>query len=83
MNKNPVCIFDSGIGGLTVLKRIVEEFPDENLIYLGDSARLPYGTKSPKILKKFAIQDTKFLIRFNPKLIIIACHTASSVASDF
>lgn len=83
MNRNPIGIFDSGIGGLSVVNKVLEEFPGEEIIYLGDAARLPYGTKSSTTVKKFAIQDTEFLLKFNPKLIIIACHTVSSIASDF
>jgi len=83
MNKNPIGIFDSGVGGLTVVKKIVEFLPYEKIVYFGDTARVPYGIKSPKIVKKFALEDTRFLLRFNPKLVIIACHTVSSLAADF
>lgn len=83
MNKNPIGIFDSGVGGLTVVKKISEFLPYEKIVYFGDTARVPYGIKSPKIVKKFAYEDTNFLLGFNPKLVIIACHTVSSLAADF
>lgn len=76
----PIGVFDSGIGGLTVVKALKEILPYEDIVYLGDTARLPYGTKSKEIITKFAFQDARFLLSRNVKLIIIACHTASSVA---
>ena len=76
----PIGIFDSGIGGLTVVKRIISMFPNENIVYFGDTARVPYGTKSNSTVIEYAIQDTRFLINKNVKLIIVACNTASSVA---
>ena len=77
-----VAVFDSGLGGLTVVRRLVAELPHENIVYLGDSARVPYGTKSPDTVRTFAEQDAAFLMRFNPKLIIVACNTASALALD-
>lgn len=75
-------IFDSGVGGLTVLKAIRERLPDERLIYLGDTARLPYGTKSPASIARYAEQATRLLSDRQIKLLVIACNTASAVALD-
>lgn len=83
MSNRPIGIFDSGIGGLTVLKKIRQYLPHEPLIYLGDTARVPYGIKSSQVVQEFSSQDTRFLLQFQPKLIVIACHTASALASDF
>lgn len=78
----PIGIFDSGVGGLTVLKAIREELPQENLLYLGDTARLPYGTKSPKSIERYAVQATARLQEQGIKLLVVACNTASAVALD-
>ncbi|MCM8809951.1 MAG: glutamate racemase, partial [Candidatus Omnitrophica bacterium] len=67
MNKNPIGIFDSGVGGLSVVKEIVKVLPNENIVYFGDTARVPYGTKSERIIKKFSLENVKFLLKFNPK----------------
>jgi glutamate racemase len=77
---SPIGIFDSGIGGLTVAKRIISMLPNENIIYFGDTARVPYGTKSNDTVIEYSLQDAQFLINRNVKLIIVACNTASSVA---
>ena len=79
INNSPIGIFDSGVGGLTVVKEIVRLLPRENIIYFGDTARVPYGTKSEKTILKFIVQDSEFLIRKNVKMIIVACNTASAV----
>jgi glutamate racemase len=76
----PIGIFDSGIGGLTVVRQIHRVLPNENLIYLGDTARVPYGTKSPTTVVRFACEDTQFLIQQNVKAIVVACNTASAWA---
>ncbi|GAB4222790.1 MAG: glutamate racemase [Francisella sp.] len=81
-NSRPIGVFDSGIGGLTVVKNIMELLPNENIIYFGDIARIPYGTKSKSTIKKFASQTVKFLIDKNVKAIIIACNTISAIAKD-
>ena len=78
----PIGIFDSGIGGLTVVKRIISMLPNENIVYFGDTARVPYGSKSNSTVVEYATQDAQFLINKNVKLIIVACNTASSVALD-
>lgn len=75
-------IFDSGIGGLTVVKEIIRLLPNESLIYFGDTARVPYGTKSDSTIKEYSVQNTKFLLTHNVKLIVVACNSASSVALD-
>jgi glutamate racemase len=76
----PIGVFDSGVGGLTVLKALREALPDEDLIYLGDTARLPYGTKSPASISRYACQATAQLQRNGIKLLVVACNTASAVA---
>jgi len=81
--ENVIAIFDSGVGGLTVLRAISELLPDERLVYLGDSARIPYGTKSYDTVKRFALESAKFLMRFKPRITVIACNTASAVAVDY
>lgn len=80
--ENPIGIFDSGIGGLTVAHAIKELLPQEQLIYFGDTAHLPYGDKASYSIKHYATELSKFLLEQNCKVIIIACHTASSVANE-
>ena len=75
-------LFDSGIGGLTVAQEIMKKLPMESIVYFGDTGRVPYGTKSHDIIKKYALQDEKFLLKNNVKLIVAACGTVSSVAYD-
>jgi len=75
-------IFDSGVGGLTVAKEIFQLLPYEDVVYLGDTARVPYGTKSPETVRKFALQCLSFLSKFKLKLIVVACNTVSSTAID-
>ncbi|MDH5298483.1 MAG: glutamate racemase [Desulfobulbaceae bacterium] len=75
-------IFDSGVGGMTVAKAVEQTLPDYRLIYFGDLARTPYGSKSPETITDYARQDTEFLLSRGAKLIIIACNTAASIASD-
>ncbi len=81
-NSNPVGIFDSGVGGLTVAKKIFELLPYENVVYFGDTARYPYGPRSQKIIRKFSSQDTNFLLSRRVKFIVIACNTASALALE-
>ncbi|MEX1265616.1 MAG: glutamate racemase [Woeseia sp.] len=78
----PIGIFDSGVGGLTVLKSIRDRLPGEHLLYLGDTARLPYGTKSPASVLRYASQAAAHLARRDIKLLVVACNTASAVAID-
>ncbi len=75
-------IFDSGLGGLTVAKEIMKILPDEKIIYFGDTGRVPYGTRSRETIRKYALQDENFLLSKDVKLIVAACGTVSSVASD-
>ncbi len=78
----PIGVFDSGVGGLTVLDAIHRELPAENLVYLGDTARLPYGTKSPASIERYAIQAAEKLAEQGIKILVVACNTASAVALD-
>jgi len=75
-------VFDSGIGGLTVLKALASHFPEESFLYLGDTARLPYGTKSPETIRKYSEQVMNYLITREVKALVIACNTASSQVSE-
>lgn len=74
----PIGIFDSGLGGLTVVREIHRLMPHEDLIYLGDTARVPYGTKSPATVSRFACEDTQFLVQQNVKAVVIACNSATA-----
>ncbi|MDH3351307.1 MAG: glutamate racemase, partial [Gammaproteobacteria bacterium] len=78
----PIGVFDSGVGGLTVLKAIRSLLPYEHLVYLGDTARLPYGTKSPASISRYACQATAQLQKNDIKLLVVACNTASAVALE-
>jgi len=78
----PIGVFDSGIGGLTVVHELLKQLPHENIVYFGDTARVPYGSKSPDVVKKYGLQDILFLLGQNVKVVIAACHTVSSVALD-
>jgi len=80
MNNNPIGVFDSGIGGLTVLKKITEILPNERYIYYADTDNVPYGTKPKEEVKKYINQAVEFLISKNVKAIVIACNTATSIA---
>lgn len=79
----PIGIFDSGLGGLTVVKEIIKVLPHENIIYLGDTARVPYGTRSRETVKRFSLEDANFLLKKNVKCVIIACNTSSAFAGDY
>lgn len=81
-SRQAIGIFDSGIGGLTVLKEIRQRLPCETITYLGDTARVPYGTRSAQTVLKYARANTEFLIRQDIKLLVIACNTASAVATE-
>jgi glutamate racemase len=82
MNEKPIGIFDSGIGGLTVLKEIIHELPHENTIYLGDTARVPYGIRSPETVIRYTNENTQFLFSKDIKLLVVACNTASSISLE-
>lgn len=77
-NNLPIGVFDSGLGGLTALEELHRLMPNEDIVYFGDSARIPYGTKSPSVIKKFALQDARFLVSKGVKAILVACGTVSS-----
>lgn len=79
MNK-PIGIFDSGIGGLTVVKEVIKLLPREDIVYFGDTARVPYGIKSKETIIKFSLEDTLFLLRQDVKMIVVACNSSSSLA---
>jgi glutamate racemase len=79
LREKPIGIFDSGVGGLTVLKEIINKLPGENTIYLGDTARVPYGIRSPETVLKYSFENTRFLMSRNIKLLVVACNTSSSV----
>jgi len=76
----PIGVFDSGIGGLTVVRQLRRVMPREDFVYLGDTARVPYGTKSPETVIRFACEDTQFLMQENVKAVVVACNTASAWA---
>jgi glutamate racemase len=76
----PIGVFDSGIGGLTVLKELIALLPGEDFIYLGDTARLPYGTKSNEVIVRYSRENTEFLLAKGIKLLVVACNTSSAVA---
>jgi glutamate racemase len=78
----PIGVFDSGVGGLTVLRALRKQLPNESLIYLGDTARVPYGTKSVESITRYATQATDHLVTRGIKLLVIACNTASAVSLD-
>lgn len=80
MDNRSIGVFDSGLGGLTAVKQIMKELPDENVIYFGDTGRVPYGTRSHETILKYTKSDIRFLKSFDVKMIVIACGTASSVA---
>ena len=82
MNNKAIGVFDSGVGGLTVLAEIRKTLPNENIVYLGDTKNFPYGSRSKEEIIDFAIQNVKLLIKKQVKVIIIACGTATSQALD-
>ena len=81
-DNRPIGVFDSGLGGLTVAREIIKLMPNEDIVYFGDTGRVPYGTRSRETIVKYAKQDESFLLSKNVKMIIAACGTVSSVASD-
>ena len=82
MDNRPIGIFDSGVGGLTVAKEIIKTLPNENIVYFGDTARVPYGAKSKDVVTKYSKQIVRFLLTKNVKAIIVACNTVSSNSLD-
>lgn len=79
-NEKPIGVFDSGLGGLTVVKSILELMPQENIIYFGDTAHVPYGTRSKEQITEYVMNDVRFLNGFDIKAVVIACNTADAVA---
>ena len=82
MNNNAIGVFDSGLGGLSAVKEMLKAMPNENIIYFGDTGRVPYGNRSNDTIRRYAIQDANFLLTHNVKMVIAACGTVSSVAPD-
>src|ERR1700742_104199 len=86
MNRNlrlePIGVFDSGVGGLTVVRAVMARLPAERLVYLGDTARVPYGTRSQHTVLRYSRNAARFLLRQSVKLVLIACNTASAAALD-
>ena len=82
MKNNPIGIFDSGLGGLTAVREIQKIMPQEDIVYFGDTGRVPYGSKSREAINKYARQDARFLKKMGVKIIVAACGTVSSVAPD-
>jgi glutamate racemase len=81
LNPNfPIGIFDSGVGGLTVYRALHEHLPNERFVYLGDTARVPYGTKSLATVERYAVENAQFLAAHGIKLLVVACNTASALA---
>ncbi len=78
----PIGIFDSGIGGLTVLKQILLQLPDESTLYLGDTARVPYGIRSPETVTRYSFENARFLFSKGIKILVVACNTVSSVSLE-
>ncbi|HZH02859.1 MAG TPA: glutamate racemase, partial [Myxococcaceae bacterium] len=76
----PIGVFDSGVGGLTVLRALCDLMPEESTLYLGDTARIPYGTRSPDVVVRYSVQNARFLEGRGIKLLVVACNTASAVA---
>lgn len=79
-DERAIGVFDSGVGGLTVLKALVEKLPRERTVYLGDTARVPYGTKSADVVTRYSLTNARFLLQSDIKLLLVACNTASAVA---
>lgn len=82
MNNKPIGVFDSGLGGLTAVKELLKVLPHENIVYFGDTGRVPYGDKSHKTILKYALQDIEFLKSLDVKMILAACGTVSSIIEE-
>lgn len=83
MDRRPIGIFDSGLGGLTVAREIMTLLPEETIVFLGDTANLPYGDKSEEIIRKYSAANAQYLLDFDIKVLVVACNTASAVALDY
>ena len=82
MSEKCIGVFDSGIGGLTVVKSIIDLMPGENIVYFGDTAHVPYGTRSEKQITEYVNEDVRFLMNFDVKAIVVACNTADAIARE-
>lgn len=82
-DQRPIGVFDSGVGGLTVVGEMQKILPKETIVYFGDTARVPYGTKSKETVTKFSVENVEFLMEHDVKLIVVACNTVSSLSLDF
>ena len=80
MSQKPIGVFDSGIGGLTVLKELLARLPNENFVYFGDTARVPYGNKSSDTVRRFSSENVKLLLERGVKMVVVACNTATADA---
>jgi glutamate racemase len=80
MSDSPIGVFDSGLGGLTVVRALQRHMPGEEIVYFGDTARVPYGNKSQRTILQFSEENCRFLMQFDPKMIVVACNTASALA---
>ncbi|MFA6378929.1 MAG: glutamate racemase, partial [Candidatus Omnitrophota bacterium] len=84
MTKNhcPIGVFDSGLGGLTAVKELMRQLPSEDIVYFGDTARVPYGTKSKEAIIHFSHENAEFLLKHKVKMIVVACNSSSSFALE-
>ena len=82
MDPRPIGVFDSGVGGLTVVRELLHQLPHESLVYFGDTARVPYGNKSPDTVRRYAREILGFLVERDVKMVVVACNTVSAVALD-
>lgn len=82
MNSSPLGVFDSGLGGLSVVRALWDVLPEESVVYFGDTGRFPYGTRSPDVIREFSRQAASFLLSQNCKAVVVACNTASAHALD-
>ncbi len=82
MSRRSIGVFDSGVGGLTVVSALMHRLPGESILYLGDTARLPYGSKSPRTVERYTRRNIKFLLRRGVKAVVVACNTASALGLD-
>jgi len=82
VNNKPIGVFDSGIGGLTVLKEVFRKLPDESTVYLGDTARVPYGIRSAETVTRYSFENTGFLVSMGIKVLVVACNTVSAVSLE-
>src|SRR6266853_1753137 len=82
VSRQAIGVFDSGLGGLTVVKELIHHLPNERIVYFGDTARVPYGTKSPETIIRYSREIVQILLKSKVKMVVVACNTASSLALD-